>query len=183
VLDAIMGALSQVIPDRILAASNGATTAIIFGGTQAITGRDFVYVEALGGGMGARSRKDGMDGVQVHITNTSNLPIEVMELEYPLRVLRYQLVPDSGGAGQFRGGLSIRKDIQALKPVLFSAHSDRHRIPPWGLAAGMPGTCGRFLLNPDTSDEKVVTSKVSEVLVKGISSALRPLVVAVLAIL
>lgn len=165
VVDAILGALSQVIPDRVVAASNGATTAIIFGGTAALSGRDFVYVEALGGGMGARATKDGMDGVQVHITNTSNLPIEAMEMEYPLRVLHYGLVPDSGGPGKYRGGLSIRKDIEALKPVLFSAHSDRHRISPWGLNGGLGGGRGRFLFNPNTPEERVIASKVSDVLV------------------
>jgi N-methylhydantoinase B len=164
VVDAILGALSQVIPERIVTASNGATTAIIFGGTKTLSGRDFVLVEAMGGGMGARSSKDGKDGVQVHITNTSNLPIEAMEMEYPLRVLYYGLVPDSGGPGKFRGGLSIRKDIKALKPVLFSAHSDRHRIPPWGLNGGLPGGRGRFLLNPDTPVKKVIASKVSDVI-------------------
>jgi N-methylhydantoinase B len=165
VVDAIMGAMSQVLPHRVIAASNGATTAIIFGGTAALSGHDFVYVEALGGGMGARASKDGMDGVQVHITNTSNLPIEAMEMEYPLRVLHYGLVPDSGGAGKFRGGLAIRKDIQALKPVLFSAHSDRHKIPPWGLAGGLEGGCGRFVLNPDSPGMKVIPSKVSDLLI------------------
>jgi N-methylhydantoinase B len=115
--------------------------------------------------MGARASKDGMDGVQVHITNTSNLPIEAMEMEYPLRVLCYELLSDSGGHGKYRGGLSIRKDIQALKPVLFSAHSDRHRIPPWGLKGGLPGRCGRFLLNPNTPDEKTIPSKISDILV------------------
>ncbi len=165
VVDAILGAMSQVIPERVVAASNGATTAIIFGGTEALSGHDFVYVEALGGGMGARASKDGMDGVQVHITNTSNLPIEAMEMEYPLRVFRYELVPDSGGPGKYRGGLSIRKDIQALKPVIFAAHSDRHRIPPWGLKGGLPGGCGRFLLNPKSPEEKTIPSKISEILV------------------
>lgn len=166
VVDAIMGALSQAVPERIVAASNGATTAIIFGGTEALTGQEFVYVEALGGGMGAGVHHDGWDGVQVHITNTSNLPIEAMEMEYPLRVLRYGLVPDSGGPGRRRGGLAIRKDIQALRPVLFSAHSDRHRLRPWGIAGGMPGGCGRFILNPDTPTERPIPSKTSNVLVK-----------------
>ena len=166
VVDVILGAMSQVIPERVIAASNGATTAIIFGGTKALSGRDFVYVEAIGGGMGARASKDGMDGVQVHITNTSNLPIEAMEMEYPLRVLRYGLVPDTGGPGKFRGGLSIRKDIKALKPVLFSAHSDRHRIPPWGLKGGLTGGFGRFRLNPDSPKMKVIPSKVSDVLIR-----------------
>jgi N-methylhydantoinase B len=87
-------------------------------------------------------------------------------MEYPLRVLRYSMVPDSGGPGTYRGGLSIRKDIQALAPVLFSAHSDRHRFPPWGLVGGHPGRCGRFLLNPGTPIEKTIQSKISGLLVE-----------------
>jgi len=166
VIDAIFGALYQVIPDRVTAASNGATTAIIFGGTKTLSGRDFVFVEAMGGGMGARKYKDGMDGTQVNITNTSNLPIEAMEMEYPLQVLRYGLVPDSGGPGKYRGGLAIRKDIEALKSVIFSAHSDRHRLSPWGLDGGLPGSCGKFLLNRDTPEEKVIPAKVSDIILK-----------------
>ena len=161
VVDTIMGALSYAIPDRIIAASNGATTAIIFGGTKGMSEQEFVYVEALGGGMGARAQKDGMDGIQVHITNTSNLPIEAMELEYPLRVLRYELIPDSGGAGTFRGGLGIRKEFETLLPMLFLSHSDRHRIAPWGLHDGKDGTCGRFVLSPGTPHEKILPSKTS----------------------
>jgi N-methylhydantoinase B len=166
VVDMIFGALYKAIPERVIAASNGATTAIIFGGTKTLSGRDFVLVEAMGGGMGARKCKDGMDGAQVNITNTSNLPIEAMEMEYPLRVLRYGLVPDSGGPGKYRGGLAIRKDIKALKSIIFSAHSDRHRIAPWGLNGGLPGSRGRFLLNPDTPEEKVINSKVSDIILK-----------------
>ena len=164
VVDAIFGALHQVIPERVIAASNGATTAIIFGGTKALSGRDFVFVEAMGGGMGARKYKDGMDGTQVNITNTSNLPIEAMEMEYPLRVLYYGLIRDSGGPGKYRGGLAIRKDIKALSSVIFSAHSDRHRISPWGFNGGIPGGCGKFLLNPDTPEEKIIPSKVSDII-------------------
>jgi N-methylhydantoinase B len=161
VVDTIMGALAQIIPDKVMAASNGATTAIIFAGTENLSGSDFVYVEALGGGMGARLTKDGMDGVQVHITNTSNLPVEALEMEYPLRVLRYGLVPDSGGPGRFRGGLAIRKDIQALVPLLFSAHSDRHRYSPWGIQGGYPGKRGRFLLFSNNKRPRRIRSKIS----------------------
>ncbi len=165
VVDAIMGALSQADPKRVISASTGATTAIIFGGTLNLTGKDFVYVEALGGGMGARSNKDGIDGIQVHITNTSNLPIEALELEYPLRVTYYKLMPDTGGAGRFRGGLSIQKGIQALKPVLFSAHSDRHKICPWGLRGGSPGLCGKFT-HRSKNRSTVIASKISGVLIE-----------------
>lgn len=163
VVDAIMGALATAVPDRIIAASTGATTAIIFAGTKSLSGSDFIYIEALGGGMGAHSSKDGMDGVQVHITNTSNLPIEALEMAYPLRVLRYELIPDSGGPGRFRGGLGILKEIQALVPVLFTAHSDRHRLSPWGIKGGMPGKPGRFTLYSSWHDPVRIPSKVSGV--------------------
>lgn len=166
VVDAIMGALSEPVPQKVMAASNGATTAVILGGSKRLSGKDFVYVEALGGGMGARPHKDGQDGVQVHITNTSNMPVEAMEMEYPLRVIRYQLVPDSGGAGKYRGGLAIRKDIQALKPVMFSAHSDRHRIPPWGVKEGKPGGCGEFRILSGGKEKKTLRSKVSDIVIR-----------------
>jgi len=163
VVDAIMGALVSAVPDRIIAASNGATTAIIFAGTKSLSGSDFIYVEALGGGMGAHSSKDGMDGVQVHITNTSNLPIEALEMAYPLRILRYELVPDSGGPGRFRGGLGILKEIQALVPVFFSAHSDRHRLAPWGIKGGVSGKTGRFTLHSSWHEPLRIPSKVSSI--------------------
>jgi N-methylhydantoinase B len=166
VVDVILGALSEAVPEKVMAASNGATTAVILGGTKKTSGRDFIYVEALGGGMGARPRKDGQDGVQVHITNTSNLPVEAMEMEYPLRVLRYQLVTDSGGAGKYRGGMAIRKDIQALKPVMFSAHADRHRIPPWGLKGGKPGGCGKFRILSEGKEKTALKSKVSDICIR-----------------
>jgi N-methylhydantoinase B len=166
VVDAIMGAFAQIIPGKVMAASNGATTAIIFSGTKKLSGFDFTYVEALGGGMGARSTKDGMDGVQVHITNTSNLPVEALEMEYPLRVLRYQLIPDSGGSGRYRGGLAIRKDIQALVPMLFSAHSDRHRFSPWGIRDGTPGKRGQFLLYIGHKCTRRIRSKISGFLLR-----------------
>jgi len=111
--------------------------------------------------MGALSARAAKDGVQVHITNTSNLPVEALETEYPLRVLRYELVRDTGGAGRFRGGLAIRKDIQTLVPVLFSAHSDRHRVPPWGLRGGRAGKPGRFTLVSASGRSKRIKSKVS----------------------
>lgn len=163
VVDTIMGAMAELAPDKITAASNGATTAIIFAGTETASGRDFVYVEALGGGTGARAEGNGMDGIQVHITNTSNLPVEALETEYPLRVQRYELVKDSGGAGFFRGGLGVRKDIEALVPVVFSAHADRHRNAPWGIRGGLPGKPGSFKIVTEHGRPKRIRSKVSGV--------------------
>lgn len=166
VVDVIMGALSAPLPEQVIAASNGATTALVFGGTQRLSGKDFVYVEALGGGMGARFARDGLDGIQVHITNTSNLPVEAMEMEYPLQVLRYGLVKNSGGPGKYRGGLGIEKEIMALTKVLFSAHADRHRFPPWGLGDGHSGQPGQFLLKSANKKKRKIPSKINGLLLQ-----------------
>ena len=104
-VDLIHGALAPAIPDRIIAACNGACVSSTFSGVNPRTGRFYVYLETIGGGFGARATKDGLDGVHVHITNTSNLPVEALEAEYPLVVERYELVEDSGGPGTWRGGL------------------------------------------------------------------------------
>ena len=96
IIDVVLGALAQALPARAVAAANGANSMAVFAGTDPRTGRPYVYLETLGGGFGGRPTKDGKDGVQVDITNTSNLPIEAIELEYPLLVEEYSLIPDSG---------------------------------------------------------------------------------------
>ena len=95
VIDVVLGALAPVLPERAIGAANGANTSMVFAGSNPETGAPYVYLETLGGGMGAREDRDGKDGVQVHITNTSNLPVEAIEMEYPLRVEEYALVHDS----------------------------------------------------------------------------------------
>ena len=108
VVDLIFGALAQAVPDRVTAASNGACFSITFAGHQPSDNALWVYLETIGGGSGARPTKDGLDGVHVHMTNTSNLPVEALETEYPLTLLRYELVDGSGGAGTVarRNGLA-----------------------------------------------------------------------------
>ena len=98
VVDLIHGALARAIPERVIAACNGACVSSTFSGVDPRTGQFYVYLETIGGGSGARATKDGLDGVHVHITNTSNLPVEALETAYPLMVERYALVPDSGGS-------------------------------------------------------------------------------------
>ncbi len=100
VVDLILGALAQAVPERVIAACNGACFSITFAGHQPRDNAIWVYLETIGGGSGARATKDGLDGVHVHMTNTSNLPVEALEIEYPLTLLRYELVDGSGGAGQ-----------------------------------------------------------------------------------
>lgn len=145
VVDLVLGALAQAIPERVTAAHNGACVYADFSGVDPRTGRYYVYVETIGGGFGARAAKDGLDGVHVHLTNTSNLPVEALEREYPLTVERYELVPDSGGAGTFRGGMGlhrrVRSEHRGCRTFIFGA---RTRTAPWGLFGGEPGGMAHF---------------------------------------
>lgn len=150
VVDVVLGALAAALPDRTIAAANGANTSAVFAGTDPRTGGPYVYLETLGGGMGARAAKDGKDGVQVHITNTSNLPVEAIEQEYPLRVEEYALVEDSGGAGRFRGGMGIRRSIRPVGHTCeFNGVGERFRTRPWGIFGGEAGAHGAFSIARD----------------------------------
>ncbi|HKK31881.1 MAG TPA: hydantoinase B/oxoprolinase family protein, partial [Alphaproteobacteria bacterium] len=112
IIDVILGALADALPDRVTAAPNGANTMAVFSGIHPGTGQGYVYLETVGGGGGARATKNGKDGVQTGITNTSNLPVEAIEQEYPLLVEEYGLVPGSGGKGKFYGGRGIRRVVR-----------------------------------------------------------------------
>jgi N-methylhydantoinase B len=141
VVDLILGALAPALPERIAAAGNGACTRAIFTGTDPRSGAFYVYLETLGGGFGARATKDGLDGVHVHMSNTSNLPVESLEQEYPLVVDCYELVEDSGGAGAHRGGMAIRR---RLRPDGHTCRThvlgSRRHSAPWGLFGGGEGS-------------------------------------------
>jgi N-methylhydantoinase B len=161
IADVIFGALAQALPDRVPAAGNGANSAMVFTGVDPARGGYYVYLETIGGGAGGTARADGLDGVQVHITNTSNLPVECLEMEYPLLVDEYALVEQSGGAGRWRGGMGIRRVIEVLgHEASFLGSLDRARIAPWGLAGGAPGGRGGIVLNPKRADERALPSKV-----------------------
>lgn len=148
VVDLIHGALVDALPERVTAASNGAVTGVHFSGHDASRGRDFVYLETIGGGSGACHDKDGLDGVQVHMTNTSNLPVESLEAEYPLVVESYELMEDSGGVGRHRGGMGIRRKIRVEAPdVHFWLDTSRQKSQPWGLFGGGPGQSARCVLS------------------------------------
>jgi N-methylhydantoinase B len=139
VVELIHGALAQAVPDRVVAASNGACTSITFVGQHPSDNRIWVYLETIGGGSGARAAKDGLDGVHVHMTNTSNLPVEALEIEYPLTLLRYELVDGSGGAGRHRGGMGLRRVYRAEHDCRVRIDTARLLSPPWGLAGGLEG--------------------------------------------
>ncbi len=139
VVDLIFGALAPAVPGRVIAATNGANTSITFSGSTE-DGAPWIYLETVGGGSGARRGKDGLDGVQVHMTNTSNLPVEALETEYPLKLLRYELADGSGGAGTFRGGMGLRRVYRAEAPCRVRIDSARLRSSPWGLDGGAEGS-------------------------------------------
>ncbi|MGH7324829.1 MAG: hydantoinase B/oxoprolinase family protein, partial [Candidatus Rokuibacteriota bacterium] len=161
IADVVFGALAPALPARVIAATNGANSAWVFSGTDR-RGQYYVYLETIGGGSGARATKDGLDGVQVHITNTSNLPVECLEMEYPLLVEEYSLVQDSGGPGRFRGGLGLRRTIRVLgTEVTFLGTLDRERFAPWGLFGGSDGGRGGVVLNAGRPGQRVLGSKVA----------------------
>jgi N-methylhydantoinase B len=146
IADVVFGALAPALPDRVIGATNGANSAWVFSGIDPRTGQYYVYLETLAGGSGARATKDGLDAVQVHITNTSNLPVESIEMEYPLLVESYGFVQNSGGAGKHRGGLGLRRVVRPVGHTMtFSGQGERFVNKPWGLFGGGSGGAGKFV--------------------------------------
>jgi N-methylhydantoinase B len=166
---ALFGAFAQLLPpERAMAASHDSVPAIIFSGPRRQGDGSFVYLETLGGGMGARSDADGMEAIHVHLTNTSNLPAEALEHEYALLVDEYALVPDSGGAGRYRGGLGIVRQIRAMRDgVVFSVRSDGHVLGAPGLAGGKPGAVARLVRNAGTAREEELSSKTASIMLSA----------------
>src|SRR5437763_2499419 len=160
---AIFGAFRGLLPpENVMASSNDVLPAIVFSGNHRRHKRTYVYLETLGGGAGARLDRDGQDGIQVHVTNTSNLPVEALENEYPLLVEEYGLVPGSGGAGRSRGGLGIERQIRTLDDhTVFGCRSDSHLTRAEGVFGGEAGAPGRLIRNPGRADEQSLPSKVS----------------------
>ena len=141
VTDAVLGAFAAAAPERAVAAGQGTMNNVTFGGADE-SGDPFAFYETQAGGFGAHAAGDGMDAVHVHMSNTLNTPAEVLETAYPLRVRRYALRPDTGGAGRFRGGLGVRRDIEVRTDAVCSLLADRQRNAPYGLAGGSDGATG-----------------------------------------
>jgi N-methylhydantoinase B len=153
IVDVVLGALAQALPDRIPAASQGTMNNFTVGGFH--NGQQFVYYETIAGGHGAAPAGEGLSGRHSHMTNTRNTPVEALEYALPLRVLEYALRDGSGGAGEHRGGDGIRRVYEFLSPATITVNSERRISPPYGLHGGQPGQVGinRILhidLNPDS---------------------------------
>ena len=161
VCDLLFKALSAPLPDRVPAGTKGCICNVAFGGVNQTTDEYFTYYETIAGGYGATLRNDGMDAVQSHFQNTENAPVEETETYYPVRILRYELIDDSEGAGRYRGGLGVRRDytFPGHTPS-FSILSDKSIYPPWGLFGGGAARPAHYVLNPD-SEPRVLPSKIT----------------------
>ncbi len=140
IVDVVTGALAHALPERIPAASQGTMNNLAMGSRRA--GKSWDYYETIGGGMGAGSRYDGLSAVHSHMTNTRNTPIEVLEMNFPLRLLRYCLRTGSGGAGRHRGGDGLEREYEFLEPARVTLLTERRRHRPWGLGGGAAGAAG-----------------------------------------
>jgi N-methylhydantoinase B len=147
VADMVMAAMATITPDTVMAASQGTSAVITFGGHDPQRGERYVSYESLKGGFGARPVKDGINAVASTVSNMMNTPIEILEMSFPLRIEEYALVPDSGGAGRWRGGLGTRRVWRVLGHEAHAAVCcERTVTPPFGLAGGRDGGAMRLWL-------------------------------------
>ncbi len=161
VVDAVLGALAQALPDQIPAASQGSMNNVTIG----IGGR--VYYETIAGGHGGGSAGDGINGRHSHMTNTRNTPVEALERAYPLRVLAYHLREDSGGGGRFHGGEGIVRAYESLTTATATVNTERRTLRPYGLAGGAAGAAGENILQHASGDQTILAAKATIILEAG----------------
>jgi N-methylhydantoinase B len=161
VVETLFAALTHIAPSRARADGCGSRS-IILGGRSTYTGKGYVQYEILGGGAGARAMKDGASGTSVNQSNAKIAPIEIIESEFPTRVMRFELIKDSGGAGAYRGGLGIRREYLNLEDARFSIRSTKHVIAPRGAAEGHDGRTGDIIVNPDSAEEKRLPTRYAD---------------------
>jgi N-methylhydantoinase B len=160
-VDAIFAAHSHVVPGRARADGSGSRS-IIIGGRSTYTGKGYVQYEILAGGAGARASKDGGSGITVNQSNAKIAPEEIIESEFPTRLLRFELIRDSGGAGQSRGGLGLRREYLNLADARFSIRSMKHIIAPHGVNGGKDGRTGDIWINPDSDQKKRLPTRYAD---------------------
>jgi len=161
IVDLLFGALAKAIPERITAASSGNIQAISFGGIDPLTGKAFATSDVGAGGMGARPTKDGIDRIDTDVSNCMNIPVEAIEMNFPLRIIKNNLWDGSGGAGKYRGGLGFEKWFEAIRgEVVVSHRGDRNFTQPWGLFGGKAGRSWEsYIVRKDGSREKIKAKK------------------------
>ena len=147
IVDVVLGALAQALPESIPAASHGSMNNLAMGSTSNEPGKIWDYYETIGGGMGAGAAGNGLDATQTHMTNTLNTPIESLEMSFPIRINRYQIRTGSGGNGEYKGGSGIVREFRFLQSANVTLLTERRAHAPWGLRGGDSGFSGRNLLN------------------------------------
>jgi N-methylhydantoinase B len=167
IVDVLLKALSQAIPERIPAAASGTMNNLTIGGIDPRTDEPFAYYETVAGGMGARPTKDGVSGVHTHMTNSLNTPAEALEHAYPLRLRRYSFRSKSGGCGLHTGGDGIVREIEVLTDAQVTLLADRRTRGPYGLAGGESGARGRTLIIRRDGSEEELPGKTSTRLQAG----------------
>lgn len=168
IVDVLLRSLSQAVPERVPAASAGTMSNITIGGVDPRTGEPFTYYETVAGGMGGRPGLDGISGVQTHMTNSLNTPIEALEYAYPFRIQRYGYRFGSGGAGQYCGGDGLIREIELLSDAQVTLLADRRKFLPYGLNGGNPGEPGRGSVRRSrTTEFKELPGKFSHDFTKG----------------
>jgi N-methylhydantoinase B len=162
IFDTINGALAQALPQRAMGAFSHWSNPNV-GGIDDRTGKPFVMYDVSLAGYGGQYGKDGLEGMSP-VMNCSNIPVEVHETHNPVRIHRFQFIPDSGGAGQWRGGSGIRKDIELLNSTAVLSHlGDRHVFAPYGIFGGKPGALAESILNPHLNAEKLHSKETREI--------------------
>jgi N-methylhydantoinase B len=155
IVDVLLRAMAQAIPDRIPAASAGTMSNLTIGGVDPRSDQPFAYYETIAGGMGGRPDADGISGVHTHMTNSLNTPVEALEYAYPFRVRRYSYRPNSGGKGKFRGGNGLIREIELLADAQVTLLSDRRKFQPYGLAGGEPGAAASAIHISQTESQPI----------------------------
>jgi N-methylhydantoinase B len=167
IVDVLLRALAAAIPDRIPAAASGTMNNLTIGGIDPRTGEPFAYYETIAGGFGARPTKDGVAGIHTHMTNSLNTPAEALEYAYPLRVCQYGLRRGSGGAGQYRGGDGVVREIEVLVDAEVTLLADRRRRGPWSLQGGEDGAPGKAAVVGEDGTRRDLPGKFNVRLKKG----------------
>ncbi len=159
-VDVLLRALAQAVPERVPAGSAGTMSNLTLGGLDHRTGLPFTYYETTAGGMGARPGADGLSGVQTHMTNSLNTPVEALEFAYPVRVRQYAYRSGSGGAGQFRGGDGLVREVELLSACEVTLLADRRTRGPYGLSGGEDGAPGKAALtSPEEANSMELPGK------------------------